>query len=183
MMAAAPMGGTPQEECGCCRHEACATLRKQQWCRHWVFLRWVSPKVHMPSDISTELDSKLPGCDFTHCLAQSRSSGTTIHEIILNVKSIGGFGQLSSLLGSPEGSAAGEGSQAWVLRCCLRSLRDDAAAWVQFVQGSQKKNKAIFGDKELCDFLVKKVREATHYYDDDDELVHDDGQIDHMGHW
>lgn len=152
----------------CCLHETCAPLKKRGLCNQWYFLRCVSPKPLLPSNVLQELRRSF-GEDKFNCYGVKRDP--CVYEILVRADLDGPllFGKLlfgASLTGDAGDAAlAGResGSSAWHLQCCWDAFKWDAKDWIMMLRDAQ--GKFTMGDVDLVDDFEDVVREALRAQD------------------
>lgn len=142
----------------CCTHFACIPLREYAFCATWYFLRWVSSKPVMPSDMLLELRKRLGKRPFRYLAARSP---TGVYDILVRVNPTPFSPWATQLLpDSVESHFPGgdTNSQAWHLRCCRDALLHDVQVWRLAFRPTV--DNVVFGDEGLLPELVAELREV-----------------------
>lgn len=141
----------------CCDHLDCAQLKERRWCRHWFFLRWISPPAARPWGVIDELRERLGERSFRVYAAISR---TGVCEAMLRVEPDGVLDSTPSPCPLPTSFRFDAGrSRTWQLPCCLDAVHWNVPVWLACFR--ETGDRVLLGDRGVLASLLDEVRHTT----------------------
>ncbi len=144
----------------CCLHEACRPLKERGFCRQWFFIRRVSSRPLLPSELLQELrssfgDGKFDFCGVKRdpCLYEILVKAEPSEPVVLPVGLLPKCG-----VDDCDTSRQKSDSSAWHLQCCWDAFQWDARDWITMLRDTQ--GKFTIGDMDLVQDFEDGVREA-----------------------